>query len=114
MMRGPEHAPRAAAMLTIDCTTVSTLVIVLPDIVKSEDLLGLHFLGKISLGTLYARAVEEKPNPIRICATMSRYMLCEPGATADPMNDITQPTTRISFRAWKVSDADEMTGARTA
>ena len=41
-------------------------------------------------------------------------MLPEPGAIADPMNDIKQATTMIVFRAWNVSDAEEMIGATTA
>ena len=45
---------------------------------------------------------------------MSRYILLDPGAIAEPMNDTVELTTSISFRAWKVSDAEEMTGATTA
>ena len=41
-------------------------------------------------------------------------MDCEPGAMADPTNDTTQEPTRMIFRAWKASDAEEMTGPRTA
>ena len=36
------------------------------------DLLGLHFLGNISLGTQYANGVVANPKPIKICATISR------------------------------------------
>ena len=38
----------------------------------------------------------------------------EPGAMAAPIRETMQEPTRIAFRAWKVSDADEMTGPKTA
>jgi hypothetical protein len=41
-------------------------------------------------------------------------MLPEPGAMADPINDIRHDATSIIFRAWKASDAEEMTGPSTA
>jgi hypothetical protein len=41
-------------------------------------------------------------------------MLGEPGAIAAPMNEIVVKPTMRGFRAWKVSDADARTGARTA
>lgn len=41
-------------------------------------------------------------------------MVSDPGAIAEPMNDITQHPTMMGLRAWKVSEADEMMGARTA
>jgi hypothetical protein len=71
-------------------------------------------LGNISLGTQYASAVDEKPNPMSTCAAMRRYMLCEPGAMAEPTNDTTQHAIMMSLRAWKVSEAEEMMGASTA
>lgn len=45
---------------------------------------------------------------------MSRPMVFDPGAIAAPMNETTQDPTSKVFRAWKVSDAEEMTGPRTA
>lgn len=41
-------------------------------------------------------------------------MSLEPGAMEAPIKEIMQGPTSRAFRAWKVSDADEMTGARTA
>lgn len=41
-------------------------------------------------------------------------MLLDPGAIAEPMKDITEQPTRSDFRAWKVSEAEEITGATTA
>jgi len=76
--------------------------------------LGRHLLGKISLGTQYASGTEAKPNPIKVCAAMSRPMLFEPGAMAEPINETTQDPTSKVLRAWKVSEAEEMTGPRTA
>lgn len=81
---------------------------------SQDDLLGLHFLGQISEGTQYANGTVAKPNPIRIWATITRYTLLEPGAMAEPMNDMTHGTTSRSFRAWNVSEADEMRGEITA
>ncbi len=45
---------------------------------------------------------------------MSLYMLWDPGAIAAPMKEMIAVPTRRSFRAWKVSDADEMSGEMTA
>jgi hypothetical protein len=41
-------------------------------------------------------------------------MLVDPGAIAAPMNDNIAGPTRNNFRAWNVSDADEIMGATTA
>jgi hypothetical protein len=41
-------------------------------------------------------------------------MLVEFGAMAAPIKDIIQEPTRRVLRAWKVSDAEEITGATTA
>jgi hypothetical protein len=41
-------------------------------------------------------------------------MLVDPGAIAAPMKDNIAGPTRRSFRAWNVSDAEEMMGATTA
>lgn len=76
--------------------------------------LGLHFFGNISLGTQYANAVDAKPKPMRTWAAISRYMSLDPGAIAAPMNEMIELPTRISFRAWKVSEAEERIGAKTA
>jgi len=56
-------------------------------------------LGKISLGTLYAKAVEAKPNPMSVWATINLYMFPDPGAMADPIRDTMQLPTRIDLRA---------------
>ena len=40
-------------------------------------------------------------------------MLLEPGAIAEPMTEMTQVDVSRSFRAWKTSDADEISGPRT-
>lgn len=77
-------------------------------------LLGLHFRGKISLGTQYASGTDAKPTPISVCAAISLFMLCEPGAMAAPMSEINDDPTRMVLRAWKVSEAEEMTGPKTA
>lgn len=41
-------------------------------------------------------------------------MLVDPGAMAAPMNEMTHGTTRRAFRAWNVSEAEEMRGETTA
>lgn len=41
-------------------------------------------------------------------------MSFDPGAMAEPMNEIKEEPTRMNFLAWKVSEAAEMTGPRTA
>jgi hypothetical protein len=41
-------------------------------------------------------------------------MLLDPGAMAAPMNETMHGTTRRAFRAWNVSDAEEMRGETTA
>lgn len=41
-------------------------------------------------------------------------MLVAPGAIAAPTKAITEGTTKSCFRAWKVSEADEMIGEMTA
>jgi hypothetical protein len=79
-----------------------------------SDLLGLHFLGQISEGTQYAKGTVANPNPIRIWATITRYTLLEPGAIAAPMNEMMHGTTSRVFRAWNVSEAEEMSGEITA
>ena len=76
--------------------------------------LGLHRLGKISLGTQYAKGTDAKPTPIRVCAAIRRWMSFDPGAMADPTKEITHDPTSKILRAWKVSDADEITGPSTA
>lgn len=45
---------------------------------------------------------------------MSRYMLPEPGAIPDPTKAIAAGPTKSTLRAWNVSDAEEMSGAKTA
>ena len=96
IIKGPEIAPRAAATLIQACA------------------IGRHLRGRISDGTAYARGTAANPKPIRVCAAMSRYMLPEPGAMAAPINEMRQLPTRSSLRAWKVSDAEEMSGEMTA
>jgi len=51
---------------------------------------------------------------MRIWATISRYISLEPGAMAEPMKEIIQGPTSKVFRAWKVSDAEEIRGDITA
>ena len=41
-------------------------------------------------------------------------MLLEPGAIAAPMKDIEAGPTRSAFRAWNVSEAEEIMGQSTA
>ena len=64
-----------------------------------EVLLGLHFRGRISLGTQYANGTVANPNPIRTWARISRYMLLEPGAIAAPMKEMIAGPTKSVFRA---------------
>lgn len=45
---------------------------------------------------------------------MSRPMVFDPGAMAEPTKETTQDPTSKVLRAWKVSEAEEMTGPRTA
>lgn len=45
---------------------------------------------------------------------MTRYMLVDPGAIAHPIREISAGPTSKALRAWKVSDAEEMIGAKTA
>ena len=78
------------------------------------DSLGLHLLGKISLGTQYDRGTAAKPKPIRNCAMISREILLDPGAIPAPMKEMTDRPTNSVFLAWNVSEAEEMTGERTA
>jgi hypothetical protein len=83
-------------------------------IFSSVDLLGLHFLGTISLGTQYARGTVAKPIPIMIWAPITRKIVVEPGAIAAPIKEIIEGPTRRAFRAWKVSEAEEIRGETTA
>lgn len=41
-------------------------------------------------------------------------MLVDPGAMAAPMKEMTEEPTSSVLRAWKVSEAEEMTGPSTA
>lgn len=81
---------------------------------RRSSLLGRHLRGKISLGMQYASGTAAKPKPISIWAPITRYMLSAPGAIAEPTNEMAHVDTRMIFRAWKVSDAEAMTGPRTA
>ena len=49
-----------------------------------------------------------------VWAAISLPTSFDPGAIAQPTKDTVELTTRMSFRAWKVSEAEEMTGAKTA
>jgi hypothetical protein len=51
---------------------------------------------------------------MRNCAIISREMLLDPGAIPEPMKEMTDMLTNSAFLAWKVSEAEEMTGERTA
>lgn len=81
MMSGPEIAPRDAAMFMRPWTA------------------GLHFRGRISLGTQYAKGTAAKPNPMSVCAAMSLPMVWAPGAMAQPMKEMVQVETKMIFRA---------------
>ena len=59
-------------------------------------------------------AVEEKPNPMRVWAAMSRPMVWDPGAMPQPTNDMSEVTTSSSFLAWNLSDAEDKSGVMTA
>lgn len=41
-------------------------------------------------------------------------MLLDPGAMAAPMKEINEVATSSVLRAWKVSEADDITGPSTA
>ena len=82
--------------------------------VKMRNSLGLHRRGKISLGTVYTSATDEKPAPMTAWPAMSMYMLLEPAAMPAPRNDKAYDTTMICFRVWKTSDADDNSGVKTA
>ena len=59
-------------------------------------------------------AVEEKPNPMRVWAAMSRPMVREPGAIPQPINDMRQVKMSRIFRAWYLSEAEDKMGVITA
>lgn len=77
-------------------------------------LLGRHFRGRISLGTEYASGTVAKPKPMSVCAAITRYMFFEVGAIAAPMKERAHEPTKMLFRAWKTSEAEEMTWPITA
>ena len=67
MINGPDIAPRAAATLMQACATrYHRLSIDLEYHMLRTNLLGLHLLGRISLGTQYASGTEANPKPIKI------------------------------------------------
>lgn len=66
MINGPDIAPRAAATLMQACATRDRRLSIDRDHVLGTNLLGLHLLGKISLGTQYASGTEANPNPIKV------------------------------------------------
>ena len=81
---------------------------------KRSNLLGRHFLGHISDVIEKQMGTEEKPNPMRACAAMSRPIVWDPGAMPHPTNDMSEVTTSSSFLAWNLSDAEDNSGATTA
>lgn len=62
----------------------------------------------------YPKGAQEKPKEIMTWAPMSLEMLCDPGATAAPINDTPIVETMMSLRFWNTSDIDDSRGASTA
>lgn len=78
------------------------------------DLLERHFVGRISLGMVYVRAMPALEAPMRHCAAMRRPTEWEPGATAAPTKDSAVQATSKLFRAWNRSDAEDKILEKTA
>jgi len=68
MISGPPQAPNEAATF-IPAWATTDRQFLEPDFhtaLEMINLLGLHFLGKISLGTTYAKGTVANPKPIKI------------------------------------------------